>query len=92
MMVTLPTVGSGCALGLIIPGMQGHFELLIILVIVLLLFGGKKIPEVAKGLGRGIREFKKARHEIDEEVRDLDADLQDRPAPRPSSSSGPSKN
>lgn len=38
-------------------GMQ---ELLIILVIALLLFGGKKIPEVAKGLGEGIKNFKNA--------------------------------
>ncbi len=36
----------------------GPMELLIILVIALLLFGGKKIPEVAKGLGEGIRNFK----------------------------------
>ena len=35
-------------------------ELLVILVIVALLFGGKKIPEVAKGLGQGIRNFKTA--------------------------------
>jgi sec-independent protein translocase protein TatA len=35
-------------------------ELLIILLVVLLLFGSKKIPELAKGLGRGIREFKDA--------------------------------
>jgi sec-independent protein translocase protein TatA len=37
----------------------GH--LLLILVIILILFGGKKIPEVMKGLGEGIREFKKAK-------------------------------
>ena len=38
----------------------GAFELLIIVAIVLLLFGGKKIPELVKGLGRGMSEFKKA--------------------------------
>ena len=38
----------------------GAFELLIIVAIVLLLFGGKKIPELMKGLGRGMHEFKKA--------------------------------
>lgn len=63
--------------GYIIPGVPGHFELLIILFIVLLLFGGKRIPELARGLGRGIREFKKAKHEIDDEVRELDAELRD---------------
>ena len=36
----------------------GPWELLIILAVALLLFGGKKIPEVAKGLGEGIRNFK----------------------------------
>jgi len=38
----------------------GGPELLIILVVVLVLFGGRKIPELAKGLGEGMREFKKA--------------------------------
>jgi sec-independent protein translocase protein TatA len=38
----------------------GFGELLIILFIIFLLFGGKKIPELAKGLGQGIRSFKKA--------------------------------
>ena len=39
--------------------MFGYQELIIILVIVLLIFGGSKIPELARGLGKGIREFKK---------------------------------
>jgi sec-independent protein translocase protein TatA len=38
----------------------GIKELLVILVIVLLLFGGKKIPELMRGLGRGVKEFKDA--------------------------------
>ena len=47
----------------------GIWELLVILVIVLLLFGGaKKLPELAKGLGNGIKEFKKASNDIKEEV------------------------
>jgi len=47
----------------------GIWELLVILVIVLLLFGGaKKLPELAKGLGKGIKEFKKASNDIKEEV------------------------
>lgn len=47
--------------------MPSGMELLIIVLIVLILFGGKKIPELAKGLGSGIRNFKKAVKE-DEEV------------------------
>ena len=38
----------------------GAFELLIIVAIVVLLFGGKKIPELMRGLGKGMNEFKKA--------------------------------
>jgi len=44
-------------------------ELLIILAIVVLLFGAKKIPELAKGLGSGIKNFKKAMNEDEDEVR-----------------------
>jgi sec-independent protein translocase protein TatA len=41
-------------------GRIGPLEIILILVIVLLLFGGKKIPELMKGLGRGMKEFKDA--------------------------------
>lgn len=41
-------------------GKFGVFEIILILAIVLLLFGGRKIPELMKGLGQGIREFKDA--------------------------------
>ncbi|MBD3345358.1 MAG: twin-arginine translocase TatA/TatE family subunit [Chitinivibrionales bacterium] len=46
-------------------GMFGPQELIIILIIVVLLFGAKKIPELAGGLGKGIKEFKKAQSEED---------------------------
>ena len=42
----------------------GTTELLVILFIILLVFGSKKLPELAQGLGKGIREFKKASNEI----------------------------
>ena len=42
------------------PQIPGGFELILILAVVLLLFGGKKIPQLAKGLGEGIRNFKKS--------------------------------
>lgn len=42
----------------ILLGIPGIYQVLIILAVVLLLFGGRKIPELMKGLGRGIREFK----------------------------------
>ena len=44
-------------------GFPGGMEMLIILAIVILLFGAKKIPDLAKGLGLGIKEFKKASKE-----------------------------
>lgn len=49
-------------------GMPGGGEILIIAAIVLLLFGGKKIPELMKGLGKGIREFNSAKANIKEEL------------------------
>ena len=48
--------------------MPSGMQLLVIVLIVLILFGGKKIPELAKGLGSGIKNFKKAVKEDDEEV------------------------
>ena len=50
----------------------GFNELLVILLIVLLLFGAKRLPEVGKSLGKGIREFKKATKEIEGEIKDDD--------------------
>lgn len=48
-------------------GMPGGMEWILIAFVVLLLFGGKKIPELAKGLGMGIKNFKKAVKDDDEE-------------------------
>lgn len=41
----------------------GFFEILLILVIILLLFGARKIPELMRGMGRGVKEFKEGRNE-----------------------------
>jgi sec-independent protein translocase protein TatA len=46
----------------------GGWEWIIVLLAVLLLFGAKKIPELAKGLGQGIKEFKKATKEVTDEI------------------------
>ena len=48
-------------------GGLGPPEIIIIFLVIVLLFGGKKLPELAKGLGKGIKEFKKAQTEVDEE-------------------------
>lgn len=47
----------------------GMTEILVIAFIVLLLFGGKKIPELMKGLGKGVKSFKEGMKEIDDEVK-----------------------
>ena len=61
---------------LLLFGGLGGWEICLVLLVVILLFGAKKIPELAKGLGKGIREFKDAtqdvKKEIDEEIKDLD--------------------
>ena len=49
-------------------GTPGPFEIILILVVVLLLFGAKRIPEIARGLGKGIREFKDATNDIKQEL------------------------
>ncbi|MBR6388764.1 MAG: twin-arginine translocase TatA/TatE family subunit [Opitutales bacterium] len=48
----------------------GNTELIIILVIILLLFGAKKLPELARGLGKSMQEFKKATREVEDNFRD----------------------
>ena len=60
----------------ILLGMLGGQELIIIGLILLLLFGGKKIPELMRGLGKGVREFKDAkdnvRRELEESIAEKD--------------------
>ena len=50
----------------------GPWEIIGTAVVILLLFGGKKIPELMKGLGQGIKEFKKAKKDISKEIEDKD--------------------
>lgn len=57
--------------------MPGRYEWLIVLLVIILLFGAKRLPEVAKGLGKGIREFKKAKDEIDQEVDTAQKEIKD---------------
>ena len=52
---------------LIIAGVIGPQELIVVLVVVVLMFGGTKIPELMKGLGKGIKEFKNASIADDDE-------------------------
>ena len=60
----------------------GWPEIVAILAVVLLLFGAKKLPELAKGLGKGINEFKKASREVQDEI---ERAAEEPPAPAPRS-------
>lgn len=51
-------------------GLPGGTEIFVILFIVLLLFGGKKIPELMRGLGKGIKEFNNAKATIETEIKE----------------------
>ena len=52
-------------------GVIGGQELIVIALIILVLFGGKKIPELMKGLGKGVKEYKKAMNGIEDEVKNI---------------------
>lgn len=65
-------MGISNVLGFI--GGLGGTEVILILVVILLLFGAKRIPELAKGLGRGIREFKDATKEIKSDIENATKD------------------
>lgn len=73
----------------------GPPEILIIFVIVLLLFGAKKIPELARGLGKSMGEFKKAREEFEDEIKraadDVDLDKKSDTAAKGTPESEPRK-
>jgi sec-independent protein translocase protein TatA len=66
--------------------MLGWPEIVMILVVVLILFGAKKLPELAKGLGSGIKEFKKATKDVQE---DLQRAIEDEPTPPPRRTTAP---
>lgn len=53
-------------------GGLGMPEVLVIVLVILLLFGGKKIPELMKGLGKGVRSFKEGMNDVEKEIKDVD--------------------
>jgi len=68
------------ALGLF--GQFGWQEMLFILIVILVLFGGKKLPELARGLGKGMREFKKELRGVKDDVEEA-VNTEDEPARTP---------
>jgi sec-independent protein translocase protein TatA len=59
--------------------MLGGWEVVLIFAVILILFGAKKLPELARGLGQGIKEFKKATREVTDEIQSA---ADDTPSPR----------
>lgn len=53
-------------------GNIGTGEIILIALVVLLLWGGKKIPELMKGLGKGVKSFKEGMNEIEKDIKDID--------------------
>ena len=56
-------------------GNLGAGEILLIVLVILLLFGAKKIPELAQGLGKGMREFKKSLKDVEDEIKKTDDEV-----------------
>ena len=79
------SAGFGLLLGimnsLLALSMPGWPEITFILVIVLLLFGAKKLPELARGIGQSLGEFKKARDEFEREVHKSSSEMEIKEAP-----------
>lgn len=59
-------------------GNLGAGEIILIALIVLLLFGGKKIPELMKGIGKGVRSFKDGMNNIEKDIENPDPDPKDK--------------
>ena len=56
-------------------GVIGPWQIVIIALVILLLFGGKKIPELMKGLGKGVKSFKEGMNEIEDQINQADDTL-----------------
>ena len=64
---------------LVYPLFIGTWELVLIILIIVLIFGGKKIPELMKGVGKGVKSFKEGLNEIEDQVNQADPS---KPAPK----------
>ncbi len=57
-------------------GVIGPWEVVIIALVIVLLFGGKKIPELMKGIGKGVKSFKQGYSEVADEINDIKKDVE----------------
>ena len=61
---------------LVLAAMPGGWEMVVIALVILLMFGAKKLPELARGLGQGIREFKGAVDGVKDELKDAEESIE----------------
>ena len=62
---------------MIVPlGVVGPWQVVIIALVILLLFGGKKIPELMHGLGKGMKSFTEGMNEVEKQIGDIDKDME----------------
>lgn len=59
-------------------GAIGTWEIVAIVAVIVLLFGGKKIPELMKGIGKGVKSFKEGMNEVEKEVKDATEKIEDK--------------
>ena len=59
------------------PLMIGTWEIVAIVAVIVLLFGGKKIPELMKGIGKGVKSFKEGINEVEKEIKEVDTPKQE---------------
>lgn len=71
-------IGANDISGCILAWTPGPWEIALVAIVILLLFGGKKLPELARGLGRGLRLFKKELKEVKEDIEEA-ADADEKP-------------
>lgn len=57
-------------------GSLGFWEIFLIVLVILLLFGGKKIPELMRGVGKGMKSFKEGMAEVEDEIKDVKKDFE----------------
>ena len=57
-------------------GSLGFWEIALIVLAIILLFGGKKIPELMKGLGKGVKSFKEGMKDVEDDVKEIKKDIE----------------
>ena len=57
-------------------GSLGFGEIALIVLVILLLFGGKKIPELMRGLGKGVKSFKEGMKDVEDDVKEIKKDIE----------------